>query len=198
MEIVLGLVVFFLVIGLPYVLKNHRQNILYNHVTFLSTKSNDASGRYGYLASYVNRQQDFLKIENNCRLQSPREWEFVKNIISDCAKNVSSDFLEKKFEPSKALADLTSEEFFFAQLYLYLWNFELEKKSTLLGCPLWFASSESHDHVLTEDGITFYKLTYIACKYCQQNSRINNIKTGVWISNDGPDLYRYNIICGKL
>ena len=190
MEIVFGLIFLVALFGIPKLLQQHRDNTLKDQVTFVSAKSDNASGRYMPLMGYVIKQQDSLGIESDCSLRSSKECSFAEIIISDCAKKVNEDYLNKRFEATSALSKLTSEEFFFSRLYLYLWDFDLKGYPDLLGRTIWNTLSDSEERILSEDGVAFYKLLYIACSYCQRNSRVNCFSTGVWITTDQPHLYR--------
>ncbi len=192
----IGLAIIIGIFVVPKLIEGYRESKLKEQIAWTTTQNNSwDSPRALELWQYIHNIQVEYELEEFCRISGNDEWNIAKSIIQECTDEIGKKYLDRRIEASKALSALSSEEFFFSSLYLFLWKHDYD---SICSKPKYRDSfvTENEDgypirrHYLTAEGIVFYKLLYVTCLYCKQNQRINCIETGVWILHDTDEYYR--------
>ena len=158
---IIGALVFILIGCISKLMNYMNEENLRKSVAWCVAVKNDVRCNLS-LSDYIHNKQLHFNVPNEYRLtlyESCSEKQFVNTILADYQRELSDSYFVGNLTPLKSKYNLTGEPYFWISLQRYLCKKE-EYRYEVCGKQLYY--HDNNKKLLTEDGITFYKLLHIA------------------------------------
>ena len=149
-------IVFILIYPTYYIIKNVCKSRLFDPVSFCNNKD---------LLALLNNEAVSLKLSKQIYFyRNTEEEKIANNILELCREKMIDSYFCKGLKTKYKIVSCSSELYFICYLLSFLW--EKEKHSYIrINDESFCITTLGNDNKLTEQGIVFYKLRYIALAY---------------------------------
>ena len=146
-------------------------------VVYDAPYSPSASGHDMPIWMYIHNAQIKLNIQEEYRISSDEEWQFVKEIVQELQNNLMQSYFKGHLGVIKSKYEIRGEHYFMYKLGEFLEKHERDHE--FLGYDM--RNYCDPDYSLTDFSIAYFKLYYVVYLFCKKCKPLN--ESGMRYSN---------------